>query len=457
MLRNDQGMWQKDDEQTILKCVNTSTVTKASMSSSFEISTNSQELLHHLQDSSADGKDTISHSLLSVAKDARYIGQCYKLLLETMQSINKPSPSRSSETVTNRSSMLLSVVLYVLIVVRPSERTLGMEVCGLKFEKSRGLVRKLGLGLLGFYVLDTVADKARNNHTIEDQEALRGTNRMEMHRRLRRQMRERAQSQIQSSNITQPNPSQTARTEPSNPLSQRLATLIKNFINVRSKKYSAVLQLITLSCILTKSCLTQSLQHSLDQSEGPHSLENQEAAFESRLSLVAWILRLHMAHYCVTGTYPTVIHRLLRLNHAADGSTDINFRPETSRVVALLIGVQAAASMARYLINFSADAVAEILESRRLQLSMRGTTQTLEQSVFKNISLRSDMKSHSCSTCGICRLERKYAAASIHCGHVFCWNCLYQWMSTVQEACPLCRRPCRTRDVLFLHNYQQAK
>lgn len=164
-----------------------------------------------------------------------------------------------------------------------------------------------------------------------------------------------------------------------------------------------------------------------------------------------------MAHYCVTGTYPTVIHRLLRLHHVADASTDISSRPETSRIVALLIGVQAGASLVRYILNLSAEAVAEILESRRVQLSMLASTRSLEQSVFKKISLRSDIRNHSYSTCGICRLERKHAAASIHCGHVFCWNCLYQWISTVKEACPLCRRPCRTHDIVFLHNYEQPR
>lgn len=164
-----------------------------------------------------------------------------------------------------------------------------------------------------------------------------------------------------------------------------------------------------------------------------------------------------MAHYCVTGTYPTVIHRLLRLNHGMDGSTDVHCRPETSRVVAILIGVQAAAAMTRCVINLSADAAAEILESRRVQSSMRASATSLEHSLFKMISLRRDNKTYCNSTCGICRLERKHAAASIHCGHVFCWNCLYQWISTVQEACPLCRRPCRSHDIIFLHNYEQPK
>lgn len=222
------------------------------------------------------------------------------------------------------------------------------------------------------------------------------------------------------------------------------------FINIQFYRVSALSFTLTFESVY----LPQSIGRSLDQSEGPHSLENQQEAADSRLSLVTWMLRLHMAHYCVTGTYPTIIHRMLDLHHALDGSTEMSFRPETNRIVALLVGVQAAASMSRYIIHFSADAVAEILESKRFKLSMRVLTPSLEQSVFKKSSIQFDSKSHSKSTCAICRLERKHAAASIHCGHLFCWNCLYQWISTVQEACPLCRCPCRTQDILFLHNYE---
>ncbi|CAJ1943158.1 unnamed protein product [Cylindrotheca closterium] len=242
-------------------------------------------------------------------------------------------------------------------------------------------------------------------------------------------MMARAQIHTESSNDMQSTHSQTARAETLNSTLQNLVVVVQNSIS--------------------------SLRQSLDQSEGPHSLENQQEAVGSRLSIVTWILRLHMAHYCVTGTYPTIIHRLLKLNHAVDGSTEISYQPDTNRVVALLVGVQAAASMSRYIINFSADAFAEMLESRRFKSSTRAPPPSLEKSVFKKSSLRFDSRSHSKSTCGICRLDRKHAAASIHCGHVFCWNCLNQWISTVQQACPLCRRPCRTQDIIFLHNYQE--
>jgi peroxin-10 len=52
-------------------------------------------------------------------------------------------------------------------------------------------------------------------------------------------------------------------------------------------------------------------------------------------------------------------------------------------------------------------------------------------------------------------MDRHHPAAPSSCGHVFCWNCLMQWVSTVRPQCPLCRAPCRPQDVLPLYNYEQ--
>jgi peroxin-10 len=41
------------------------------------------------------------------------------------------------------------------------------------------------------------------------------------------------------------------------------------------------------------------------------------------------------------------------------------------------------------------------------------------------------------------------------CGHVFCWKCLQQWVSSRGE-CPLCRTACLPQDILALHSYTPA-
>jgi hypothetical protein len=204
----------------------------------------------------------------------------------------------------------------------------------------------------------------------------------------------------------------------------------------------------------------QSATQALNQPEGPHSLENQQETSVSRISVLTWLLRLHLAHFCFTGKYPTILHRLLRLDHATtdNGKTPIDFRPQTNRAVALLIGFQSSATFARFVLNWVAKRVAEYMESRQGSSSTRPSPSSLTQTVFKyhhQNNNRKKVKSKSGSVCGICRLERDHPAAPISCGHVFCWSCLYQWISTVQKACPLCRSSCRTQDILPLYNYEQ--
>ncbi len=71
--------------------------------------------------------DVIPESMLSLAKDARYIQLCQHLL----QQILEPWGRDPSSISINKDTWFLSSFLYVLLVVVPSGRTLGMEACGL--------------------------------------------------------------------------------------------------------------------------------------------------------------------------------------------------------------------------------------------------------------------------------------------------------------------------------------
>lgn len=173
---------------------------------------------------------------------------------------------------------------------------------------------------------------------------------------------------------------------------------------------------------------------------------------------MTWILRLHLAHFCFTGKYPSILHRMLRLDQSSDSNAmkPIIFRPRTNRVVALLIGLQASATFARCVLKWSAKRFAEYLESRQAGSSTRTLASPLAAFKYPHTDHpRKKFKSISNTVCGICRLERNYPAAPISCGHIFCWSCLYQWVATVQKACPLCRSPCRTQDILPLCKYEQ--
>jgi len=171
--------------------------------------------------------------------------------------------------------------------------------------------------------------------------------------------------------------------------------------------------------------------------DNPHALPNTSAL----LSIGQWILRLHLAHYCLTGRHPTLWHELLRLNVKRETPSRISDPPPTTHsLVGRLIFIQAGATLTQTLARRFASYVA----SRRMQ----------EQSQDEEDSSSAVVSSLSSSQhCGICRMPRTNSAAPSSCGHVFCWKCLYQWVSTVRPECPLCRSACRPQDVLALHNY----
>lgn len=55
--------------------------------------------------------------------------------------------------------------------------------------------------------------------------------------------------------------------------------------------------------------------------------------------------------------------------------------------------------------------------------------------------------------CPVCFDSMEEAAfASINCGHVYCWHCIYKWMSTGEGTCPVCRKPCDPPDLIPIAN-----
>lgn len=104
---------------------------------------------------------TIPESLLSLAKDERYIHQCQILLDQLLESVSflflRPSgfggmglggdgnhidesneEQESSSIILKRRTWLISYLLYALLIVIPNGRTLGMELLNLQFSASCG-------------------------------------------------------------------------------------------------------------------------------------------------------------------------------------------------------------------------------------------------------------------------------------------------------------------------------
>jgi hypothetical protein len=269
--------------------------------------------------------------------------------------------------------------------------------------------------------------------------------------------------------------------------------------------------------------------------EGPHETvrngDNTQQLSSPNYSMAVWLVRLHLAQYLITGSFPTFLHRILGLHHEKEqeklspGSshtasysqpprTDIiPFRPNTNRVIALLIVLQASGLTIRYVSNWLAKRLAMFIETTKTHFCHRdNTTPTFitsrsqlkvqlekyfsspstntdaqdddnddddddddddndnedrnvqaEQSNQGVIDLDAGSKlqptvdNHTFSVvCVICRTERRHPAAPASCGHVCCWACLNEWVSNVRPECPLCRAPCRPENIIALHHYEPA-
>lgn len=53
-----------------------------------------------------------------------------------------------------------------------------------------------------------------------------------------------------------------------------------------------------------------------------------------------------------------------------------------------------------------------------------------------------------CVLCG----ETRKNSSSTPCGHVFCWECIYDSLK-YQQNCPICREPVPSSRIIFLQNY----
>ena len=224
--------------------------------------------------------------------------------------------------------------------------------------------------------------------------------------------------------------------------------------------------------------------------------------------MALWLIRLHLAQYLLTGKYPTLMHRFLDLIPIrekiietttggiakATTKSTILHRPNTNRAIAFLILLQASTSLIQTSANWFTRKIAYYLESRALSRNNKNliintrSSQLLFQNkldLFFNPSSefnkqqqqqsehRPGEKKHhhnshdgarltigpdttrkkKMAVCTICRRDRIHPAAPSSCGHVCCWNCLIQWVSTVRPECPLCRSPCKAQDIIALHNY----
>jgi len=270
-----------------------------------------------------------------------------------------------------------ALLLYSLLVVKRTNQTLGMEFMGLKSIASNHALWRT-MAIVG--LLKVALNYSQNN-------GLRGQERIRFHQEQRRAMLARSSG-----------------------------------VDVQSttsywKRITEFLQ---------KTMVELS---NIDESPGPHAVLS-----SSTTSIASWIVKLHLAHYCWTGKWPSFWFTGVSKLSSTRSNTIAN-KPDTHRWVAVMIGLQAAGGALAWITNHipHQDQANTVVSPTDIELS----------------------SSSSSSLCFICRLPRISPAAASSCGHVFCWNCLYQWTTKKQE-CPLCRSPCRPQDIIALYNYEPS-
>jgi hypothetical protein len=189
--------------------------------------------------------------------------------------------------------------------------------------------------------------------------------------------------------------------------------------------------------------------------------------------IVRLIQRFHLAMFFLNGRYPTMLHRLFRIQYRQSPSPHPQFTPmyPSYNIVALIILLQClsdAGQVTGYASLMSWRQAGSLLQSWKKRIFYRHSSpppppksflELLEERVPSMASAVANGEYASlpprgdAPTCMVCRNPRgSPAGASPGCGHIFCWGCALAWTSKKPE-CPSCRTPCPPQAVLAIYNY----
>ncbi|XP_069687760.1 peroxisome biogenesis factor 10-like [Periplaneta americana] len=73
---------------------------------------------------------------------------------------------------------------------------------------------------------------------------------------------------------------------------------------------------------------------------------------------------------------------------------------------------------------------------------------------LQDISSKTSTSSSTKLRCALCLEDRTHTTVT-PCGHLFCWNCILEWVKE-QQMCPLCREKVLPSRVVLLQNYEPS-
>ena len=377
------------------------------------------------ESSSQTNASLVPDVLLAVAKDARYLDQCKSLLVQVLGTSNDHDDERRAS--------LAATVFYVMLVLLRQGKSIGEETLGIEYETKRW---RLVVGSLvvafGRHWAETLTTISNSSTGTENRnnEALRGSQRHAIFEQQRQRM-------IQQATVRDEQQISQNQTEDQ----RRSVSSAAGPLGIRWNIKALLKQLLT-SLGTSSSSLFNGL------AESPHLLES-SSQVQPRASLGAWLVRLHLAWYCLDEEYPSVLHRIFRLKQRRMESRLVH-RPNTARIVGMLILMQAFGSLVPKVGKRFARWWVE-----RVSPPDGSSSAPAIEFYSDAPSSQSNLSSSSTATtsCVICRQERIHTACSVKCGHLMCWSCLQQWVHE-WKSCPICRLPCQAQDVMAIQCYK---
>jgi Ring finger domain len=334
---------------------------------------------------------------------------------------------------------LISYLLYTVLVVLRKKRTAGMEACGIEFERDlsrwRLFLSAATVALWSYGVQRAsalLAATASNSSGPNQVESLSGEQRRRVFEQQRLQMLQKAE------------------TPESNPV----------IVTTRGKPKEVVSPCGTLERMKSVSWPILRLLSTAVATPfgGPHAIDGDEDIQDNSRTtwetVGHWIARLHLATSCLQGTFPTWTHRLLYRTSLRQESTRTSSAlvhiPNSTRIVGGLIFIQAGWIL---VVSLSRCVIRWLVDKQTTSVSTRTCDATASRIEYEGLPA---VPFTTTTTCTICRQTRHFPACPISCGHVFCWHCLQQWVASHSRACPLCRKPCTTSEIVLLHNYDDS-
>jgi hypothetical protein len=136
--------------------------------------------------------DVVPEGLLALAKDTRYVEECKILLQQVLRSV---LPERR-EDLLDQDAWYLSLILYNFLVILRRGRTLGMEICGLRYPERIARWKVVAASLAtasSIYALHRVTADGENS-SGPGTGSLRGAQRRQFFENQRQAMLRRANS-----------------------------------------------------------------------------------------------------------------------------------------------------------------------------------------------------------------------------------------------------------------------